>query len=378
MKVSFFSNYLTHHQVPISNELYSVLGEDYHFISCEPMEQERKEQGWELKIMYPYEVKAYGSEENEKQAMDLALTSDVLIIGAAPRKYWEARTKRNLLTLRYGERYFKKSRWTMLDLGVLRSHFKYDFCYRNNQSIHMLCASGYMADDCRFLHAFPQRLYKWGYFPELPQDNLVELLSKKSNNAMVQLLWVARFIDWKHPMDAIQVAEILKNEEIPFKLTMLGTGEMLAECEEYVATHRLSQVISLEGQKPFNKVQELMAQADILIHTADRQEGWGAVINEAMANGCAVIANQAIGAAPYLIKNGENGFTYDGTMKDLTAKLRTCISEKSVRLAVSKAAYRTLHGEWSPQNAATNLLKLMNYLLQGEKVSIESGPCSPA
>ena len=39
------------------------------------------------------------------------------------------------------------------------------------------------------------------------------------------------------------------------------------------------------------------------------QEGWGAVVNEAMNSGCAVVADHMIGAAPWLIRQGENGRT---------------------------------------------------------------------
>ena len=46
MKVTFVSNYINHHQVPLSNELYRLLGEDYAFVQTEPMEEERIKQGW--------------------------------------------------------------------------------------------------------------------------------------------------------------------------------------------------------------------------------------------------------------------------------------------------------------------------------------------
>ena len=47
------------------------------------------------------------------------------------------------------------------------------------------------------------------------------------------------------------------------------------------------------------------------------QEGWGAVLNEAMNSGCACIASHAIGSAGFLIEHGENGFVYrDGDMDD--------------------------------------------------------------
>ena len=54
-----------------------------------------------------------------------------------------------------------------------------------------------------------------------------------------------------------------------------------------------------------------MERADIYLATSDRQEGWGAVINEAMNSGCAVVADHMMGAVPYLISHEENGMIYN-------------------------------------------------------------------
>ena len=46
MKVTFVSNYINHHQIPLSNVLFACLGKDYTFIQGEPMEEERVRMGW--------------------------------------------------------------------------------------------------------------------------------------------------------------------------------------------------------------------------------------------------------------------------------------------------------------------------------------------
>ena len=48
VKAVFISNYINHHQIPFSNALYEQLGDDYHFIQTEPMEEERIAMGWGL------------------------------------------------------------------------------------------------------------------------------------------------------------------------------------------------------------------------------------------------------------------------------------------------------------------------------------------
>ena len=56
MKLSFVSNYINHHQIPLSDALYEKLGDSYHFIQTEPMERERAEMGWGLGEAPPYAI----------------------------------------------------------------------------------------------------------------------------------------------------------------------------------------------------------------------------------------------------------------------------------------------------------------------------------
>ena len=57
MKITMISNYINHHQIPFSNALYENLGENYHFIQTEPMEEERIQMGWGVEAeKIPYVV----------------------------------------------------------------------------------------------------------------------------------------------------------------------------------------------------------------------------------------------------------------------------------------------------------------------------------
>ena len=166
MKVVFVSNYLTHHQIPLSNELYKNLDGNYWFVSTRPMEEERIAGGWQMENKYPYEVQAYKDEKQMSFARKLMTECDVMIIGSAPREYWIERIKLKMLTLKYSERYFKKGIYQLFDPREVRCHYKYDFKYRKNINLHMLCAGAYTAADCRLLMSYTKRMYKWGYFPE--------------------------------------------------------------------------------------------------------------------------------------------------------------------------------------------------------------------
>ena len=137
--------------------------------------------------------------------------------------------------------------------------------------------------------------------------------------------------------------------------------------------------ITMLGSQPHEVVLEEMQKADIYLFTSDRNEGWGAVLNEAMSSGCAVVASDAIGSAPFLIENGKNGYMYrDGDINDLLQKVCSLIDNPQKRNQFSDEAIKTIGEEWSIENATNNLIKLIHGLHKNGKTPIETGPCSLA
>ena len=79
MKLTFVSNYINHHQIPVSNELYRLLGEGYHFIQTEPVEEERLQMGWQDEsASRPYLKLFY---EQPVECKRLIMESDMVIFG---------------------------------------------------------------------------------------------------------------------------------------------------------------------------------------------------------------------------------------------------------------------------------------------------------
>ena len=125
----------------------------------------------------------------------------------------------------------------------------------------------------------------------------------------------------------------------------------------------------------------MLSKTDIHLITSDFNEGWGVVTNEAMSAGCCVISSKQTGAAPYLIKDGYNGLLFDvNKQEELNACLINAISNKKLRDRLGQKAIETMNNVWSPQNAANQLVNLINHLVNGEKhewqQEVTDGPCS--
>ena len=323
---------------------------------------------------FPYVVKSFESDAGYAEAMHLGYESDVVIIGSAPDEFIEKRLANNKLTFRYYERFFKEGRWRILDPRVLRARYLSDTRYRN-KNLHMLCASAYTAPDCRFIHAYPQKTYKWGYFPEVKTyEDIQNVISSKKKNS---LLWVGRLIDWKHPEEAVILAEKLKNDGTEFELNVIGIGDMQNRISAMIQAKGLQDHVQMLGAMPPEKVREYMEQSEIYLFTSDKQEGWGAVLNESLNSACAVVACREIGSVPYLVEDGVNGFAYDKHGKNsLYSRVKQLIEDKHLREKLQRNAYATMKSVWNAEAATDRLLHLIDCIQKGTETGFTSGPCS--
>lgn len=379
-KITFLSNYMTHHQLPFCNEMYRILQQDFHFIATGEFDDWRKEQGWSAYDNLPYVIKVNESEKALRSAMKLSFDSDVVICGASPELYLKKRLLENRsgVTLRYSERIYKRGTWRFLSPRGLK--LRWDTYYRyHNPKQFMLCASAYTSGDLRLQGAFLGKCYKWGYFPETISYSDQELMSKKHKDKFV-LLWCGRFIDWKHPEVAIQLAARLHKERSEFELQMIGSGEEEWNLRALIEQYKLEACVKLLGPMRPEQVRDYMETANIYLFTSDYQEGWGAVLNEAMNSGCAVVASHAAGAVPYLIQDGVNGAIYQsGKIDSLYQRVKYLMEHKECCEQMGRKAYVTIQKEWNAKVAAERLLLLIEDLeQQGNSERFQSGPCSRA
>lgn len=380
MKIAFITNLVNHHQIPLADELYRMLGADYAYIACEPLPDWLIKGGYDPSLDRPYIIRAYQSEEEMSQACRLAYESDVVIIGSAPDSFIEKRLQENKLTFRYSERYFKNRPWYFPDPRVFINFYKNHFRYRN-KNLYMLAASAYTANDVYHMHCYKDKVYKWGYFTRV--DNFAleasQELDASSAESAPHLMWCARFLRLKHPELPVLLAARLKSKGYQFTLDMYGSGEEFEKIKELATQLQVSDVVTFCGNQPNEQILQQMRTHDIFLFTSDRNEGWGAVLNESMSNGCAVVASSIIGSAPFLIKDGINGLLFQSENLDsLVEKVSYLLDHPKERIEMAKNAVFTMRNEWSPKIAAQRILNLSECLLRGFDPEFKEGPCSKA
>lgn len=379
MTVTFFTSVLNHHQLPFCLEMWKALGNDFTVVTTMELEPQRIILGYkDYSRDYNFCLKMNISEENEKKAYKLSQECDTLIAGVIPEEYIYDRLKKNNLTFRYSERFFKEGFWRILSPRALymayRSHFRY-----RNRDFYLLCASSYAAKDASLMFSYPGKMYKWGYFPEFNELNINETLEQKYRDK-IHILWVGRFINWKQPEHAIQVAKYLKSRNHEYILEFIGEGPVKERIMKEAQQSEANSNILFTGALPPEQIREKMEKSHIFLFTSNKLEGWGVVLNEAMNSGCAVVANRSIGAVPFLLKDGQNGFVYENNKTELLCRqVERLVLDSNLREYLGFNAYNTIAELWNPSVAVNRLLETMEALHSGKAVTnFSNGPMSKA
>ena len=140
---------------------------------------------------------------------------------------------------------------------------------------------------------------------------------------------------------------------------MVGNGELYVKLQQHINNKKLYDCVFLQKEMTTTQLFEKMKVSDIFLFTSDYQEGWGAILNEAMNAGCACVCSHAPGSVPFIINDNENGLIYHcGNVKDLYEKVLNLTENKDKIVSLGQNAYWTILNEWNYKVAAQKLLNL--------------------
>lgn len=388
MKITYVSNFMNHHQLPFSQGILSQDGVEYTFVALEAIPQERLDMGYEdMNHKYPFVLCAYDSEEKMHQAEKLIDDADVAIYGSCPDSLIVRRTNKGKLCFKFSERYFKEGTGLLQIPHNLASAWKHLKPFEKGL-LYFCCSSAYTAADLNRYTNFKGRTFKWGYFPETKKYDVAELMKRKLSvtsagwkHPQASILWAGRLIGWKHPDASIELAASLKKKGYSFKMSIIGNGEMEAQLREMIRSKGVEDCVEMLGAMSPDEVRAHMERADVFLFTSDFNEGWGAVLNESMNSGCAVVASHAIGSVPFLIKDGVNGLIYEnGNQKHFEKQVCRLLDDDAYRRKMGENAYATISDTWNAQVASGRFVELAREIIKGNTAQtlFEDGPCSSA
>lgn len=377
-KLVFFSNYLNHHQVPLADAFFEILGDSYAFVATMPVDVEHLKGGKDYSSRL-FCVVASKDVAARQHAMELARTAEVCVFGADSLEYAIERAKQPNcgLSFEFGERWLKRGWINVLSPHLQKWWWSYQRYFRN-KPFYKLNASGFAAKDHQKLHTYQGRCYRWGYFTAIDEKKTVEAsLNVSTSRNAPTFMWCARFLKLKHPELPVLMAERLKLKGYDFSLDFYGSGDEEEPTKNLVVARGLNSIIRFHGALPNSEVLEKMSRHDIFLFTSDSNEGWGAVANESMSQGCVLVGSDAIGSIPFLVKHRQNGLVFRSCQVDsLVEEAEWLITHPQEMRRMQRAAVSTMQEIWSPRNAARQFLQLVGDLENGRECSVMEGPGS--
>lgn len=156
----------------------------------------------------------------------------------------------------------------------------------------------------------------------------------------VVILFVGRMVDfYKRVAVLLEAQKQLEQKKLPAQLVLVGEGPDRVAYEQLCAEYGLKSVLFVNFLE-HAQLCDYYAAADIFV-LPSRSETWGLVINEAMEFGLPIVTTSAVGAAPDLVPNEENGFVVPP--EDVTGLAH------ALEMLVSDGALRARMGERSRQ-----------------------------
>ena len=369
------SNYISHHQLPFSDAMFELCME-YSFVQTMPMEQKRIDMGWAVDpTTIPYVIESYKEPDKARRAIDEA---DLLIVGwIEDETIVSGRLRSGKPVFRISERIYREGQWRFISPKGLARKYREHISLKK-YPVYLLCNGAYVASDYKLIGAYPHRKYRFGYFPPFRKvENVSELQGKKAKlhtlniehpeelpiqglvltKEEINIVWAGRFIELKNPGFMIRLADDLNRRGIRFHIHMIGSGELEEELKAEAEYRLIDHYITFHGMLSPEATRDVMEKCHIHIFTSNYLEGWGAVVNEAMNAGCAVIANEEVGCAPYLIRNGSNGLTYQASYEDMLDKVMSLVNYPGKIADLGINAYRTIADEWNGEVAAKRVIE---------------------
>lgn len=185
-------------------------------------------------------------------------------------------------------------------------------------------------------------------------DNTDAATLKKQLNITTDknFIYIGRLMKIKNIQRLLEAYQQLGTPE--WGLILVGEGKDKTEILDYIETNKISNVRFVAAQ-PWQEVPKYLALADVLV-LPSYSEPWGLVVNEAMACGKAVIVSEKCGSAVDLVKNGENGFTFNPFDVSQLRKSLTFFTNNADAAITFGEVSKQLITKFHPQQVAEEML----------------------
>lgn len=156
-------------------------------------------------------------------------------------------------------------------------------------------------------------LQEWNEETEQVAQRVTQLQIGKPEK--LKMVSVGTLNDNKNQIYLLQTCLLLRNENIPYTLTLVGEGPLKSKLQQFVVDNQLQGNVAITGSLNYQQLRKVYRENDFVVQAAI-SEGFGKVPIEGFFHGLLPILNESA-LAPYMTGNGSRGFLFNA--KDATS-----------------------------------------------------------
>jgi len=192
----------------------------------------------------------------------------------------------------------------------------------------------------------------------------------------VRFLFAGALTPLKQPGMMVHAAAALRSalgDSNGFTVTILGRGRLDKELRALISRLGLEDLVAMPGGCAPDQVWDFYRDNDVLVHPT-LHDNWPLVVPEAMSMAMPVLLSIRSGNVPDLLREGENGFSFDPTsVSQLCERMRVYV-ESPARVKEHGMAGQRLAMEYTPSRAANAALRALEHGCTWKGFSTEPAP----
>lgn len=301
---------------------------DYYFFKGIP--KERDNQGWVVPERYTI-IPSLLSGEYFKCLWRVLRAEQCILFGSVDPFPWM------FIIFVCRVNFSKKTYFISEGLRYRTSHLKkcLSSLLMNRKGVTYLAIGDRAADDFRKLGMSKWQVRRYAFAEKYKEVKAFERPVRDE----VNILAVGRLIERKNFASVIHaLANYDGDRRVTFKVAGQGEErEMLLKLAKSVLPHNVE--LQLLGLCDSERLDVEFREADLFV-ISSLYDGWGAVVNQALAYGLPIIASKETRSAPNnLVIHGTNGYVY-GNQMEMVSQLIELIDNSNLREEMSKEAFK--------------------------------------
>ena len=195
-------------------------------------------------------------------------------------------------------------------------------------------------------------------------SNLLSIGKKKKYKAKknVNILFLGWLEEFKGVKELLNVAKILKDKKIRYKLILAGNGNLFSYVNQYIIKNKLTSSINVEGWVSIKRRKELLEKSDIFV-LPSWSEGFPNSLIEALSSGLSCVITD-VGMIRDFIKNNHNGVIIKKkNIFQLFQALEKLISRPDLRKKIGKNGFKLSKKFFFIDNSISLLTRTINKIL---------------